>query len=361
MSKLCYRVVDWDQNFENSRSRQYQKLEWVLVPNKHDGDGYTDLLDHDNGLSHYGAWVLIIQVASKCQPRGTLIRDNGQPHDARSLARITRAPKKMFQEAIERLLNIGWLEEVHVSESVDSGQGKEAEGGSPGPGSQRPDTQPTSESQSDETQASPGCQRPDSDLTASYQAPDSDLTAACQQPVSNLTPSRAYAEQNRTEGKGRESAPPTRARDGPKGENHPDLATCIDHFERQEAPPDGAYTEKEIRDAFLSLQAAADGEGRWWWGKRPVGDWRSALERRISDDREKRKSNGVPSTGSSKGPKTEGTWSLKQKIEAKQEQIDTHPANSESVYHEPECGPEKVKELKALRRELKELKTQLSG
>ncbi len=35
-----YRVRDWGVHFENSRSRDYKKLDWVPIPNKHDGKGY---------------------------------------------------------------------------------------------------------------------------------------------------------------------------------------------------------------------------------------------------------------------------------------------------------------------------------
>jgi hypothetical protein len=34
-----------------------------------DGDGYTELVDHDDGAAHLGAWCAIVQIASKCDPR----------------------------------------------------------------------------------------------------------------------------------------------------------------------------------------------------------------------------------------------------------------------------------------------------
>ena len=118
------RIKDWDRLFENSRSRQVAELRWVSLPNKHDGDGYTELVTgHPNGPAHYGAWVVIVQVASKCQPRGTLVRDNGESHDPASLARKTRFPAELFAEAVPRLLNpeIGWLEQFDpVSQTVIS-------------------------------------------------------------------------------------------------------------------------------------------------------------------------------------------------------------------------------------------------
>lgn len=110
-----WRVKDWDALFENSRTRCYERLTWVPIPNKHDGDGYTQLVEHEHGATHYGAWCVLVQVASKCKPRGTLIRDGGVPHDANSLSRLTRIGAHVFREAIPRFLQIGWLEDVNDS------------------------------------------------------------------------------------------------------------------------------------------------------------------------------------------------------------------------------------------------------
>lgn len=105
-----YSIRDWSVNFENSRSRQLRELRYVMIPNKHDGDGYTELLDHPNGAAHFGAWCAIVEVASKCAPRGALVRQDGTPHDANSLSRLTRIPARVFNEVFPRLITIGWAE-----------------------------------------------------------------------------------------------------------------------------------------------------------------------------------------------------------------------------------------------------------
>ena len=110
------RIRDWEQLYENSKTRALKRLTWVPVPNRHDGDGYNQLVEHPNGAAYLGAWVAIIQVASKCDPRGTLIRDGGSPHTADSISRMSRLPAAILDEAIERLLSIGWLEAVQVNE-----------------------------------------------------------------------------------------------------------------------------------------------------------------------------------------------------------------------------------------------------
>jgi hypothetical protein len=115
MPETYYRIVDWDKHFENNRSRQLQKLDWVPVPNRHDGDGYTELLDHPDGAAHLGAWLAIVQVASKCHPRGTLVREGDRPHNPASISRITRVPAEVIEAAIKRLVDIGWMEVISAS------------------------------------------------------------------------------------------------------------------------------------------------------------------------------------------------------------------------------------------------------
>lgn len=106
-----YRIVNWSDHFENNRTRELKHLAWVPFPNRHDGDGYTELLDNRDGAAHYGVWCAIVQVASKCDPRGTLMRDGARPHDAGSLSRMTRIPAPLIQEALDRLTHsVGWVE-----------------------------------------------------------------------------------------------------------------------------------------------------------------------------------------------------------------------------------------------------------
>lgn len=114
MTQTFYRVKDWEIHFENNRTRELKKLDWLPVPNRHDGDGFSELMEHENGVAHYGAWMLITQVASKCDFRGTLMRDGARPHDAASLARVTRGKTQFFEEALPRLVQIGWLEIIEV-------------------------------------------------------------------------------------------------------------------------------------------------------------------------------------------------------------------------------------------------------
>lgn len=107
------RIINWD-GYENNRTRSLKRMDWVPVPNKMDGDGYTELLDHPNGAAHYGAWMALLLIASKCEVRGTLTRNSkGQPHTSDSLSRISRIPLVIFNEVLPRLTSIGWISMVN--------------------------------------------------------------------------------------------------------------------------------------------------------------------------------------------------------------------------------------------------------
>lgn len=105
-----YRVKDWDKHFEVSQTRKCARLTWVATPNKHDGKSYRRLMRHPDGAAIYGAWCLILQVASKCPERGVL-SDGTDSLTAEDLALKTDCPEKWFQLALELLSTpeIGWL------------------------------------------------------------------------------------------------------------------------------------------------------------------------------------------------------------------------------------------------------------
>ena len=119
MGKL-YSIRNWSDTFENNRSRAVDKLQWVCLPNRHDGESYSYIMAHENGAQIYTAWILMLQVASKgskAENRGTLIRGNGKPHTATTLSVVTRAPEQWFEMAIAFLLEeTDWLEVQEFTE-----------------------------------------------------------------------------------------------------------------------------------------------------------------------------------------------------------------------------------------------------
>jgi hypothetical protein len=111
------RITDWPKYYETAESRKLVNLLWVATPNGHDSMGFCEILSHPNGMAHYGAWNLILQLASRCPTRGLLVTGKGKAHDARSIALVTRGNEKVIREAIVRLLEIGWLQELELEQS----------------------------------------------------------------------------------------------------------------------------------------------------------------------------------------------------------------------------------------------------
>lgn len=105
-----YSIADWDTRYENNRTRDMKSMAWIPVPNSHDGDGYTVLVGRENGAAYLGAWLAILQVASRCAPRGTLLRDGGKPHDSASIARMTRLSEDIIKATLKVCLEeCNWL------------------------------------------------------------------------------------------------------------------------------------------------------------------------------------------------------------------------------------------------------------
>ncbi len=115
MADKLLRVRGWDEHYENNRTRKMKNTAWVPIPNKLDNEGYVELVTHPNGAAHLGAWVVTLQVASRCHPRGTLVRRDGHPHAPDSLSLISRIPMGIFAEALPRLVSLGWLEEIEIA------------------------------------------------------------------------------------------------------------------------------------------------------------------------------------------------------------------------------------------------------
>jgi hypothetical protein len=108
-------VRNWDQLFENNRSRDMKRTNWFPAPNDLSADGYVELVGHQEGAAHLGVWYSILMVASRARPRrGLLLKDDGRPHTAESLASVTRLHETVVMEAIRRLLEIGLLEIVDL-------------------------------------------------------------------------------------------------------------------------------------------------------------------------------------------------------------------------------------------------------
>jgi len=107
---MTYRIKNWNDIYENNRSRTVKDLSWVPIPNRHDGEAYSRLMVQKDSAIYFSVWILLLQVASRCQPRGTLLTSACQPHNAESLAIKTRAKLEWFEKSLPFLVQIGWLE-----------------------------------------------------------------------------------------------------------------------------------------------------------------------------------------------------------------------------------------------------------
>lgn len=104
------KVKNWDMLYENNRSRQIKRHTWFAMPNDFGSETYAAIIDHPDGAAHFGCLVACLMVASSSFPRGSLVRQNGEPHEAKSLARLTRLPESLFSEALPRFIENGILE-----------------------------------------------------------------------------------------------------------------------------------------------------------------------------------------------------------------------------------------------------------
>lgn len=121
----AYRVKHWDQHFEKAQTRNVRLCTWVPVPNKHDGKGYRRLIRAKDGESLYGVWILILQIASKCPVRGTLVDLDGQALTPADMADKTGVKEKLFETALKLLCSkeIDWMEQIDAistSQHADS-------------------------------------------------------------------------------------------------------------------------------------------------------------------------------------------------------------------------------------------------
>ncbi len=77
--------------------------------------------------------------------------------------------------------------------------------------------------------------------------------------------------------------------EGPRAKNGCSLSAAIKHFEQaRKLDPGCTYTDQEVRQAWLDLQATIDEHGYWAFGKKRIGDYRAGLASRIEDNRDRK-------------------------------------------------------------------------
>ena len=115
---MLLKIKNWNDHYENAKSRTVGALAWVPIPNDHSNLKYIRLIQgHKNGAAHFGVFISLLQICSrqsKDSRSGYLTHDgteSGIPYGYHDITAVTRIDTKMIQEAIERLISpeIGWV------------------------------------------------------------------------------------------------------------------------------------------------------------------------------------------------------------------------------------------------------------
>jgi hypothetical protein len=103
----CYAIARWGELFENNESRKLDNLRWFPMRVLLADESFAELLDDDDGPADFAVFVALLMVAATARPRGHLLKANGTPQDARSIARQIRMPLATVEHAMARLIAIG--------------------------------------------------------------------------------------------------------------------------------------------------------------------------------------------------------------------------------------------------------------
>lgn len=107
--RVVYRIKNWTRLFEGrSYTKARQTLNWLELPLRLDSDWYLDVVTEDASASCLGAFLALCIVAATCEPRGTLLREDGMPHTPETLANKTR----LSVECIKASLRLSLVEAV---------------------------------------------------------------------------------------------------------------------------------------------------------------------------------------------------------------------------------------------------------
>ena len=114
---ILYRIKNWQDLYENNRTRDLKKMLWVPIPVKLSGDGYCLIMeDKKNGPAIFGTFISIIELAACCIPRGDLVRSSGEPHDFGSIGRICRISCSLIEMTISYCVDIlKWIEIIELN------------------------------------------------------------------------------------------------------------------------------------------------------------------------------------------------------------------------------------------------------
>jgi hypothetical protein len=116
---ILYSIRDWDNRYETHDTRKLKSLKWVLVPNRFDSVGLIRIKRQKDSALIFSGWILLLELASKCDPRGTLVHD-GIPLSPEDAGELTGFPVEIFKRALSFLATpeIGWI----IAKSFENSQ-----------------------------------------------------------------------------------------------------------------------------------------------------------------------------------------------------------------------------------------------
>ena len=110
MPNEVWTIANWEEGFEIAQSRRREgRLNWVAMPTRHDSRGYRRLIRGVNGVQHFAAWIVLVQIAARMKIRGVLADDRGLPLTSIDFEAMTDIPSGVFESAFVALVDIGWI------------------------------------------------------------------------------------------------------------------------------------------------------------------------------------------------------------------------------------------------------------
>ena len=121
-----YRIRDWQDLYENNRTRELKNMCWIPVPVNLSGKGYCTIMEDDNGNrrkegpSIFGAFVSILEVAAECNPRGDLIDSDREPLSFTSLGKMCRISPQLIERTIVFCVNpLKWIQIIDLATNCE--------------------------------------------------------------------------------------------------------------------------------------------------------------------------------------------------------------------------------------------------
>jgi hypothetical protein len=122
MEQTVVQIIDWNNTFENHRSRSIINPAFVLVPNDHNAAYWRHILLSGPELApqRICVWFVLLQAVSR-QPwpqrkHGFLMQDGVLPHNCSSMAFMTRLPVAIFEDAIPVLEDVKLVRTLPIEE-----------------------------------------------------------------------------------------------------------------------------------------------------------------------------------------------------------------------------------------------------